>query len=85
MESTLCVHKGLSLGLFWQVDGRQADLDEAVHLQEALLLQVFTCFRDILCEGHAGLGASEVPSEAVHADGSEPPATGVPMCQMPLL
>ncbi|EIE25257.1 ARM repeat-containing protein [Coccomyxa subellipsoidea C-169] len=56
-----------------QVEGRQADLDEAVQLQEALLLQVFTNFRDILLEGHAELGASA----AEPASGEEPDPSAI--------
>lgn len=52
------------------MDERQGDLDEAVQLQEALLLLVFTKFRDILCEGHAELGSAADPT----ADDSNPDA-----------
>ncbi|CAL8461756.1 g1287 [Coccomyxa elongata] len=55
-----------------QVDERQGALDEAVQLQEALLLLVFTKFRDILCEGHAELGSiSAQPTDNNNPDAQE--------------
>lgn len=60
------------------MEGRQADLDEAVQLQEALLLQVFTNFRDILLEGHAELGASA--AEPASGEEPDPSAIGLPIC-----
>lgn len=63
--------------MFGQVDARQSDLDEAVQLQEALLLLVFQNFRDILCEGHAEIAASA--AEPAEDDDSEMPSTGLPL------
>ncbi len=58
------------------MDERQGALDEAVQLQEALLLLVFTKFRDILCEGHAELGSvSAQPTDDNNPDVQE---TGMP-------